>query len=96
MANIRNANTFFVDSTGTLTGANFRVEGIIYTSTDATNSVIIKDISTGAVKFTISAPSAGETVQLRLGDSPVTFPNGVDIDTLTNATLTIIGRESTR
>jgi archaellum component FlaF (FlaF/FlaG flagellin family) len=94
MANVRNANTYYIDATGSLTIQNVRVTHVIYRSTNATNNVVIKDVTTGATKLNISTVAANETLFLDFSDNPIVFPNGIDVTTVTAATATLIGRET--
>jgi len=94
MANIRNANTFYVDATGNLTVPNIKVFYITITSTANSAVVVIKDVTTGALKFDLRIATAGDPVRLNYSDSPLVFPNGIDVTTLTNAIVTFGIQES--
>lgn len=92
MANEQNSNSFYVDSTGSLTTVpNTRVANIIFTANAGNDAITLTDGSGGAVKLTIKAATAKETKQLIFWDSPIVFPNGIYVSALsTSATATIV------
>lgn len=97
--NPRSLNTIYIDTaaanTDPNTAGNFAVKGIkvkavIYRSTNATNQLILKDVTTGNIKINISNATANLTDVYNFGDSPIVFPNGIAPTTLTAATATLI------
>jgi len=95
MANVRSGNSYFIDATGNLSHPNIKVVYVVYRATNATNNVIIKDVTTGATKLDLSAVNANETFMLDFSECPLLFPNGIDVTTATACKVTLIGREST-
>lgn len=95
MANVRNANTFYVDGTASdLEVKNIRVAYITVTSTAATASLILQDVTTTANKIRVDIASANETVELNFDENPIVFPNGIKPATVTNCVATLVLRES--
>lgn len=95
MANVENNNTFYVDSTGSLTSdKNVKVSAIIYTASAANSTITFKDADTsGALKMTLKA-LANETIYIDFQDKAIVFPNGIYISAITAssaATLVIKG-----
>lgn len=91
MANVQNSNSFYVDSTGSLTTApNIRVSTVLFTANAANDAMTLTDGSGGAVKMTIKASTAKDTKWFQF-KSPIIFPNGVFVSAITaNATATIV------
>jgi hypothetical protein len=90
MANARNGNTFYVDSSSSsTTSASFisdkslKLIGIIY-HVDTANTDILdlydKDpvnAAAGVKKLSLISSTAKNTQQIRLENTPLVFPNGV-------------------
>lgn len=95
MANVRNGNTIYLDSTGAATTANeinVKVAYIIFTP-DAANDVLeLKDDDTsGDLKFYIRGATAKDSMMFDFSYSPLLFPNGIYVSTITaGAKATII------
>lgn len=87
MANIRNANTWYVDtSDASLSVTNIRVMGIILTGAGSTSVLTLGDDNSAdsyPTKLTLSV-AANTTQQIRLEDTPLVFPNGIRIKALTS------------
>lgn len=103
MANIRNANTFYIDTaaadtaegtTGNLAIKNIKVSNIIIHASGGAASVILKDVTTGDLKLEIGLANDNETLPLDFEDTPMLFPNGISPTTVTNATITCLLKES--
>jgi len=94
MANTRNGNTWFVDTTGTLTttGKNLTVTHIFYRSGASPSTCTIKDGSSD-VKFVLSKANASEMEALDFSANPITFRTSINVSTLTNCTLTFVLQE---
>lgn len=93
MANVRNANTWYVDTASdSLAVSNIRITSIILTGGGSTSTLFLGDAVSDAsypAKMSIMA-AANTTVQIRLEDTPMVFPNGIYIKTLTSgATATL-------
>lgn len=99
MANVTNGNSVYVDSTGALdvaTNQNIKVAYIIVTSTAASAVVQLQDDFSAPVnKIDFRVDTADKTLCYDFADNPLTFPNGIRVSTLTNATLTLILQRNT-
>ena len=97
MANVRNGNTWYVDTSSASTSSasfisekNLKLIGVIYHVATANTDAIelfdknSTDNAAGVKKLTIKAAVATSTQQLRLESTPIVFSNGVWV-TLTGA-----------
>lgn len=93
MANVRTGSSIYIDSTGAISDtANFKAKIIIVTATSASASVILHDSQSSTVPMVrLDVASAGSQQPFDLTDAPLVFPNGITVNTLTNAVVTIIG-----
>lgn len=92
MANAQNSNSFYIDSTGSLTTkANTRVSAIIFTPDSANDQLILKDTdNSGSIKISLRGATGKQSFQIDFF-TPIVFPGGMYVSTLTsNATATII------
>lgn len=92
MANAQNGNSFYVDSTGSLTEiTNRKVSLIIFTANASNDVLILKDGDTsGPIKMKIQNATAKESKWIRIVPA-ILFPNGIFVDTITaSATATIV------
>jgi hypothetical protein len=99
MANVRSANTFYIDtqySTGSdeLAIKNIRVLQITITATSANAVLLLADSTTGTKKLDLRVATSGASQIFDFSDSPVVFPNGIKPTTLTNAVATVVIEES--
>lgn len=101
MANIRNSNTFYIDtvyaadSDGTeLLVKNIMVPYITVTTSNATNQLVLADATTGLTKISIKIPTSLTTQTINFKDYPMLFPNGIRVKTLTACVATCIVVES--
>ena len=101
MANIRNGNTFFMDTvaadevpatTGNLNAPSVRVKGLIVSGVGGNADLDLHDCTTDAHKLHVYA-SSGTTVALDFSNSPIIFPNGIHVSTCTNTEATVIIEE---
>lgn len=106
MANIQNGNTFYVDAASSTTAGTYvqakdvKVLAIYFTGTGAGDSVVIHDLKSftdggtpaaGALKIKVTTDAANKPIHLDLGDTPVRFPNGIWIASITaSAVATLI------
>lgn len=94
MANIRCGNSCYCDSTGALTGSekNVKISYISYTGKLAGDTLTLKDSSTsGALKITLKAAVADETVFFDFSFRPLLFPNGIYVAAISaNSTACIV------
>ena len=96
MANVRNGNTYYVDSTGNLDIKNIKVVCIYLTATAASGRIVLSDSTTGALKADVRVPTANDTKVFDCEHANMVFPNGITITTLTNAVVTLFLEESQR
>ena len=100
MANVRNGNTYYIDtvSSGASTcieSKDIQVVGILYHADTANQHFTLNDLSgtgasAGPIKLKVGNTSAHETVFLDLADCPIRFPNGIWISQLDSGNLTLI------
>lgn len=92
MANVRNGNTIYVDSTGSLlTDKNVRVYGIFYTSNAAEDAIILKDAdNSGDLKLKIQVATAKQTIFYDFHNTNVFFPNGIYVSSLSASSIATI------
>lgn len=99
MANTRIGNSYYVDTTGTLTDTNQKqvlVTQILLTATAASAILVIVDPTLEAVsykKMDLRVATSGDTKSFEF-DTPVLFPNGIKVLTLTNAVACIVGKNT--
>jgi hypothetical protein len=99
MANVRSANTFYIDTqysvaADELAVKNIRVLGVTVTATAASAIIVLADSSTATNKLDLRVATSGDSAHFDFSDSPVVFPNGIRPKTLTNALVTVIVEES--
>lgn len=94
MANARLGNTVYVDTTGTVTGSdkNILVVYVILTATAASAILKLEDpsLTVNNIKLDLRVATSGATQVFDFSTSPITFPNGVAIDTITNGVATVV------
>lgn len=95
MANARNGNSWYVDtSSGTLGTKNYVVYYVTVTATSSNGVLVLQDNAATAInKIDLRVPTSGSTVRFNFSDCPLVFPNGIKAGTVTNCNATIIGRE---
>jgi len=103
MANVRNANTFFIDTqagssaatdSNNLVEKNIRVTHVIGAATGANGQVVLKDVTTDDTKIDFRLANSGSQGVADFSDNPIVFPNGIAPTTINNITLTCIVRSS--
>lgn len=91
MANTRSGNTYYVDATGDLlTNKGIRVKAIIITPSGANGGIVLKDQVTLSPKGTWTVPTSSQTTLFDLSESPLVFPNGINVGTVTTATAILV------
>jgi hypothetical protein len=90
MANVRNGNTVYVDSTGDLTTTATRVYYIIMSATGGGAILVLQDAGANVNKMRLSHPNDKETHVFDFTARPLYFPGGVAVSTLTNCNATIV------
>lgn len=89
MANVRNSNTFYIDTAGqALQVANIKVMHISITPTSANAQVVLQDSTTGQTKIDLRSDTSFRTLFFSFRDNPIVFPNGINPSTVTNAVCT--------
>ncbi len=100
MANVRNGNTFFVNQQHISDGdaldvKNIKATAIFITATAANGICELVDNTANEVKkLDLRVEISGRTEFFDLALTPVVFPNGIRVKTLTNAIATILVQES--
>lgn len=93
MANTINGNSIYVDSTGALSNTDgLLVMAIILTPTAGNAIIKLEDTTSTNVLIDYRASSANDSAYLDLTSSPLVFPGGLTIDTITNGVATLITR----
>ena len=97
MANVRSANSWFVDSTTSSSADDLTspvvLTAVYLTATSANSVLVLSDPTTGATRINLREPTAGTTRHFRMDAAPLSFPNGIRVSTLTNAVATLVGHE---
>lgn len=91
MANAKNGNTLSIDATGSLTTNPTRVAYITFTPDAANDQLVLKDGSTsGAIKWSCKGATAKHTEFYDVSYSPLFFPNGIYVATLSASGVAIL------
>lgn len=91
MANTSNGNTLYIDSTGTINyTSNIKVLYILLTATSSNAILKLQDVNTLDLKLDLRVSTSGESKLFDFSNTPIFFPNGIIINTLTNATASLI------
>lgn len=104
MANVRSANTFFIDTSSSsstpgsfITERNLKLVGILLTVGTAGSDILnVYDLdsvtrnSSGQLKLELKSDTGNDTRQFRLADAPIVFPNGVWVAVTGAAKATLI------
>ena len=94
MANVRSNNTHYIDSTGALIDANVKVVGITLTATAANAVLLLKNYADSRSKIDLRVATSGATEFFNFAETPLVFPDGIYVKTLTNAIATLIYNNS--
>lgn len=91
----RIGNSIYVDQTGTVTGSTERNSHVVYvvvTATAASGVLKLSDtvLTTSAIKVDLRVATSGASQVFDFSRSPMVFPNGINVSTLTNAVATIV------
>lgn len=96
MANVRNGNSYYVDSTGTLDIGALAVASILLTSNGGAGTITLQDNTAPATnKMTIKVPN-NESVLIDFNLKPVSFAKGIVVSALTTALATIVFQENNK
>ena len=94
MANSWSGNSYWADTaSSSIAIPNVRLLGIIIRCVAGDARVVLGDNNSGRsypVVLDFSVPSANLGYHLDLSDSPIVFPSGIRIKTLTTCTVTLI------
>lgn len=90
MANVRNGNTFYVDSTGDLNTTATKASYIVVTATSANAVVILQDAVSNSNKIRLAVATSGDSETFDFSLRPLYFPGGIAVSTLTNAVACIV------
>jgi hypothetical protein len=90
VANVKNGNTLYVDSTGTLTTVPTRVTHILVSSTSNNAAFVLQDQGASVNKIDIRVTPAHITQVIDLSDNPMFFPTGIKVSNITHAVATMI------
>jgi len=98
MANLRNANTFYIDTAfgsggTTLAGKNIQVLGVMLYPTAAGSVCRLDEVTTGAAKIFISSPNQYDARYFDFSNSPIVFPGGILPAVATNCAVVCIIRD---
>lgn len=96
MANIRNGNTFYIDTQSSSDADNLiekqlLVVYILVTATASNGRIVLADTANGTAqnKVDLRVPVAHTTVQFSFETNPLLFPNGLKPEVLSNAVVTV-------
>jgi hypothetical protein len=90
VANVRSGNSHYVDSTGVLASNDVRIVAVVVTATAANAIVAIGDEAGTTDKLNLRVATSGASQVFDFSSTPIYFPNGVKVTTLTNAIATVI------
>lgn len=90
MANVRQGNIWYIDSTGAAGTQRQIILKILVTPTSANSIVVLRETSSGANKMDLRAATNGQTAEFDFTDYPVVFGDGIYVQTLTNAVVMIV------
>ncbi len=95
MANIRNGNTYYIDTASvTLDVPMVRVKSITLTATNATNALILGDGDNSYPTKLSLVGTNGVSLVFDYSLSPIYFANGIRVKTVTACTATVVLEES--
>lgn len=99
MANVRSANTFFIDTaaadavattTGNLAVNNIRVSHILITATAGTSELVLRDVTNGNNKIILKRDVDDRSELFDFSEFPLVFPNGINPSTVTDCVATCV------
>lgn len=90
MANAKAGNFATIDSTGTiLSGKAIKVHSVTITTSNATNSLVLRDLVTTAALINLKLEVANRSETYAF-DPPLFFPGGLEASTVTAVTATVV------
>jgi hypothetical protein len=102
VANVRNANTFYIDTQSAVDADNLIIKGLAVhyvsvTATAANGRLVLQDLTvTPATKVDLRVATSGDTEVFSFEMNPLLFPNGIKPSTLSNAVATVVYKEGNR
>lgn len=94
MANVRNANTYYIDTTTAIEVPGLKVAYVIVTATAASAILNLQDVTTTANKANLRVATSGATEVFDFSECPLFFPNGIIPSVVTNCVATCVLTES--
>ena len=90
MANLLRGNLHYITTTGELESSRGRVSKIILTATSSNAVLALQDPMDGSAIMNLRVATSGESKEFDFSQTPLNFPNGLTVGTLTNAIAHII------
>jgi hypothetical protein len=87
LANVKQGNSHYIDSTGDLITTPVTVKRVFLAATGAGAVLVLGDPSGSLKRFDLRVATSGATSTFEI---EAYFPNGVEVTTLTNAVATIV------
>lgn len=84
MANAIVGNKIYVDSTGSITTDRIKVAYIIFTPSNANDSLTLRETSSGNDIIFLQGATAKTTLQFRFEDVPILFNNGLYVQQISS------------
>ena len=103
MANIRNSNSFFIDTAAAnhleataenLPNKNLKLLSLTVTAIAATTLLSLKDVITDEQKLIIRLDIVDKVQFFDFSRAPIVFPNGIHPETVTDCVATCVIQES--
>lgn len=83
MANTRSGNVIHVDTGGeNITSTRINLVGVILTSANAGDILVLRDNAGTADKLTIACGVADDSKHIDLSESPITFNDGIRVESI--------------
>lgn len=93
MANTRNGNTYYIDTTGSLAVPGVAILSLTITGSGGAAVLELQDVTTTAPKGRWEVED--DTTQLfDYSDHPIVFPNGISVVTATTCAVVAVIREA--
>lgn len=84
MPNRLTGSTYYIDSTGVLDTKNFTLQGVVVTATAAGAILKLKDLSLAGTMIDLRVATSGESKHFDFSTVAMTFPNGLEVEQVTN------------
>lgn len=93
--NSRVGNKIFIDSTGAIITGSVKVAYVLFTPDSAEDELVLRETASGADCFYIRGATAKQTALYRMPEVPLTFTNGIYVQTLTAGAKVVLVTTST-